>query len=83
MTIEKTVIIDVAINEFDFKDICKAFEHGSSDPKNAKLYEDTLDTLDLLAHEDMKEWVYQMDRETFQELYEIMTNDFKYLTMED
>lgn len=83
MTIEKEVTVDVDIDEFDFKDICKAFEAGSSDPKNAKLYEDTLDTLDLLAHDDMKEWIYQMDRETFQELYEIMTNDFKYLTMED
>ena len=78
MTIERTIDIDVDIDEFEFKDIADAFYHLSEKPENRKVYEETIAYLELSDISDKTQWIYQMSDEDFQELYDVMANDYKF-----
>ena len=78
MVFEKIIDIDVDIDEFEFEDIAYAFYRLSKRPENHKVYEDTIVDLELSYMSDKTQWIYQMSDEDFQELYEIMTNDYKF-----
>lgn len=78
MTVERTIDIDVDIDEFEFKDIADAFYRLSEKPENRKVYEETIADLELSDISDKTQWVYQMSDEDFQELYGVMANDYKF-----
>ena len=78
MTIERTIDIDVDIDEFEFEDIADAFYRLSEKPENRKVYEETIAYLDLSDISDKTQWIYQMSDADFQDLYEIMANDYKF-----
>lgn len=78
MTFEKTIEVEIDIDEFDFADIADAFYRLSAKPENKKVYDETIDDLELTDMSDKVQWIYQMSDEDFQELYEVMAKDYKF-----
>jgi len=79
MWIEKYIEIEVKLDEFETEDLYdEVVSRLSTEEINdfkTRLYDDMIE--DKVA--SLKDSIYAMDRDEFQELLSIMLNDYKYL----
>jgi len=79
MWIEKNIEIEVELKEFETKDLYDELVSRLSTQEvncfKTQLYEDIIE--DKVAA--LKDSIYEMNRDEFQELLSIMLNDYKYL----
>lgn len=82
MTIYKDVEVevDVELKDFDFEDICswvKEVSESEMTPYEEQELKALKKALRVISSDNIKDFVYQMERETFEELFEEMKNSWQ------
>ena len=84
MYFERTVEFNVDIEDFDVCDIleqARSIIWSSKECDKADIERFKQD-IDFYSLDHVQDGIYAMDRDKFEELYEIIINDYKYLTMD-
>ena len=84
MYVEQTVGFNIDISDFDVSDIleqARSIIWSSQECDKADIERFKQD-IDFYSLNHVADGIYAMDRDKFEELYEIIINDYKYLTME-
>jgi hypothetical protein len=82
MYIEKTIEIDVDLDDFEYSELCEYVLAGANKEENKFWIDRLKEDLDFHSIDWVIGSVHSMDRDKFEELYEIIINDYKYITME-